>query len=190
VAARTRNQMAPISTGPPKYTLSLSRLRRVSSGKSCGTLIRVGLLTTMPTGAGPRLFITSTTEFAKSSSGKSALPTMRIAVRCPESSAEIGDDAPNSSRSAQSVPAMPRCSQKRIFAGDATFITRHQGAFARCYALGALGAPATPRRISAAFCRRRMPYAEIAAPTSPRRWQRAEPSRSRLIAAAPSPCPD
>ena len=121
--------MAPKSTGPPKYTLSFSRARRVRSGKSCGTVIRVGLLTTMPTGAAPRLFITSTTEFAKSSSGKSALPTRRIAVRGPVLSADIGDAAPD-----ETVPL------------DAGMLgTISQGAFARWYAVNAAGAPAVRR---------------------------------------------
>jgi hypothetical protein len=59
----------------------------------------------MPTGPGPRLFITSTIESAKMESGMSSRATIRIAFRGFVSGADAGHDDPDRKRRAQSPPA-------------------------------------------------------------------------------------
>jgi hypothetical protein len=63
------------------------------------TGIFVGLLTMTPTGAGPRLFITSTVEPLKFGSGRSAVATMRIVVIAFASCAKTGHDIAQSNSS-------------------------------------------------------------------------------------------
>jgi len=65
---------------------------------------RIGLLMMMPTGAGARLFITSTTESAKLESGRSSPAMRRIALKGFASAADVGHDDPERSRRAQSAP--------------------------------------------------------------------------------------
>src|ERR1019366_5086541 len=105
VAARNGNHTDPKSTGPPKYTLSRTCARRLRSGKRRETRIDIGLLMMKPTGARPRLFITSTIESAKSGSGRSSRAMRRIVVRGFASGADAGHDDPDKSRKAQSAPA-------------------------------------------------------------------------------------
>src|SRR6516164_4249153 len=90
---------------------------------------------TTPIGAGPRLFITSTTAPVKSESCSSGRATNRIAVRPFGSSADVGHDVHNSS-SAHSTPDIRHRRRKPLLTGD-TFrvITSDRSVFARCYAL-------------------------------------------------------
>jgi hypothetical protein len=74
------------------------------SGKRRETGIGIGLLIMMPTGAGARLFITSTTESAKSESGRPPPAMMRIALKGFASAADVGHDDPERSRRAHSAP--------------------------------------------------------------------------------------
>src|SRR5215831_772145 len=118
VVARKRNQTAPNSTGPPKYTLSCTWASRLMSGNRRDTEMEVGLLTMTPIGAGPRLFITSTTESAKSESGSSARAVSRIAVTRLLSAADVGHDIPNRSSTIQIAPARSARSWKALFTDD------------------------------------------------------------------------
>jgi hypothetical protein len=62
----------------------------------------VGLLMMTPAGAGPMLFITSTTESLKLGSGSSARATRRIVVKdFGLSAADIGHDMASTSSNAQ-----------------------------------------------------------------------------------------
>src|SRR5438552_14166358 len=94
VSARNRNDTSAVSTGPPKYNLSSSCARRSRSGKRRETAILVGLLMMTPAGAGPMLFITSTTESLKLESASSARATRRIVVKGFVSSADVGHEIP------------------------------------------------------------------------------------------------
>src|ERR1700722_3490311 len=90
--------------GPPKYTLSRTSARRSISGNRRETDIGIGLLMMMPTGPGPRLFITSTIESAKLESGRWSRATIRIAFERFGSAPDAGHDDPDTSRRAQSPP--------------------------------------------------------------------------------------
>jgi hypothetical protein len=74
------------------------------SGKRRETGIGIGLLMMMPTGAGARSFITSTTESAKLESGRSSPAMRRIALKGFGSAAGVGHDDPERNRRAQSAP--------------------------------------------------------------------------------------
>src|ERR1700722_18459290 len=128
--------------GPPKYTLSRTCARCSRSGRSCETEIRIGLLMMMPTGAGPRLFITSTTESAKWESGSSSRALRRIAVRGFASVADVGHDEPDRSRRAPSAPATQRCRQKPLLTDDTRLrvTTLRRTSFGGYYPVDATGA--------------------------------------------------
>src|SRR5207253_7475684 len=78
------------------------------SGNRRDTAILVGLLMMMPAGAGPILFITSTTELLKLGSRSSAWATRRIVVSGFALSAEADHDIANRRRAAQRARIMVR----------------------------------------------------------------------------------
>jgi hypothetical protein len=100
----------------------------------------------MPTGAGPMLFITSTTESLKLASGSSVRATRRRVVRGFALSPNVAHGIPNSSRNAQSVRATSRKRARRRNQQGAMIC--HVGTFFRKsmspLRIGSVSPPSTP----------------------------------------------